>query len=353
MTHTWHSDHIDLAAAIRPGDAIVWGQGIGEPLTVTEALVAQRAALGGLKVFVGLMFSQTLQVEHADHLQISGLGGLGSGRRLTKAGVMAVRPLHLSQIGPCIEQGLIGCDVAMLQVSRPNARGEYSFGGTADYIQSALAKARVVIAESNDQVPFTYSDRVLRAEDIDFLVETSRPLLEVPSAPIGDVERAIARHIDAFIPDGATLQVGIGAIPDAVVAAIGSRRDLGVHSGMIGDSVVDLMERGVITNARKPIDQGVTITGILVGTRRLFAFVDQNPAIGMRPPSYTHSAELLPRLPALISLNSAIEVDLTGQVNAEEAGGEQVGAIGGQVDFVRGAVRSPGVGAPVQLRLSG
>lgn len=338
----WAPECIELAAAIRPGDAVVWGQACGEPQTVTEAIVAQRAALGGIKVFMGASFSQTVLPEHADHLQISGLGGVGTGRRLTKAGVMAVRPLHISQVGPCIEQGIIGCDVAVVQVSRPNARGEYSYGLTADYIQAAVAKARTVIAESNDQVPFSHGSGVLTAADIDFIVETSRPPLEVGSAPITDLERAVARHIEAFIPDGATLQVGIGAIPDAVVAAIGNRRDLGVHSGMIGDSVVDLMERGVVTNARKPIDQGVTISGTLIGTRRLYAFADNNPAIGLRPPSYTHSQDVLARLPALISLNSAVEVDLTGQVNAEEAGGEHVGAVGGQVDYVRGAVSSPG-----------
>jgi len=342
MTQVWKPERIDLPAAIRPGDAIVWGQACGEPQTLTEALVAQRAALGGVKVFMGASFSQTVQPEHADYLQISGLGGVGSGRRLTRAGVMAVRPLHISQVGPCIEQGLIGCDVVFLQLSRPNARGEYSYGLTADYIQAAVAKARTVIAESNDQVPFSYGTGVLRSVDMDFLVETSRPPLEVPSAPITELERAVARHIEAYIPDGATLQVGIGAIPDAVVAAVGNRRDLGVHSGMIGDSVVDLMERGVVTNARKPIDAGVTITGTLIGTRRLYAFADCNPAIGMRPPGYTHSQEVLLRLPALISLNSAVEVDLTGQVNAEEAGGDHVGAVGGQVDYVRGAVRSAG-----------
>lgn len=342
MTQIWKRDRIDLSAAIRPGDAIIWGQACGEPQTLTEALVSQRAALGGVKVFLGASFSQTMQPEHADFLRITGMGGVGSGRRLIKAGAMAVVPLHVSQVGPCIEGGLIGCDVAMVQVSRPNVSGQHSFGLTADYIQAAVAKARTVIAEVNDQVPFTHGTGMLDAGEIDFMVETSRAPVEVGSATISDLERTIARYIEAYIPDGATLQVGIGAIPDAVVAAIGNRRDLGIHSGMIGDSVVELMERGVVTNARKPIDAGVTITGTLIGTRRLYQFANANPAISMRPPSYTHSQEILARLPCLISLNSAVEVDLTGQVNAEEIGGDYVGAVGGQVDFVRGAARSPG-----------
>lgn len=341
MTQLWQLDRIDLSAAIRRGDAIVWGQGCGEPQTLIEALIAQRAALGGMKVFMGSSFSQTVLPEHADYMEISSLGGVGTVRTLIKAGVVAVRPLHISQIGPCIEQGLIGCDVAIVQVSRPNARGEYSFGLTADYNQAAVATAHTVIAESNDQVPFTHGS-VLQARDIDFLVETSRPPVELHSAPISDLDRAIASYIEPYIPDGATIQVGIGAIPDALVTAIGNRRDLGVHSGMIGDSVVDLIERGVVTNAKKPFDQGVTITGTLIGTRRLYAFANDNPAIGMRPPTYTHSLEVLARLPVFISLNSAVEVDLTGQVNSEEAGGVHVGAVGGQVDYVRGAVRSAG-----------
>lgn len=342
MTRIWKGDAIELNEAIRPGDSIIWGQVCGEPQTVTEALVAQRAGLGGVKVMMGGTFSRTIRPEHADHLTITGLGGAGTARDLIKAGAMTVRPLHISQVGPCIEQGLIGCDVAIVQVSRPNAQGEYSYGLTADYIQTAVAKARTVIAESNDQVPFSLGTNVLKAEDFDFLVETSRPPIEVATAPITELERTIARHIEGYIPDGATLQIGYGAVPDAVVAALGNRRDLGVHSGMIGDNIVELMERGVVTNARKPMDRGISVTGTLIGTRRLYDFADGNPAIGMRDPAYTHSPEVLARVPALISINSAVEVDLTGQVNAEVADGVHVGAVGGQVDYVRGAVRSAG-----------
>jgi len=249
MTRTWKPEKIELAEAIRPGDSIIWGQVCGEPQTLTEALVAQRADLGGVNVFMGGSFTQTVQPEHADHLRISGLGGAGagSGPRLSRAGVMAVRPVHISQVGPLIELGVIGCDVAIVQLSRPNTRGEYSFGLTADYIQAAVAKARTVIAESNDQIPFTHGTTVLRSEEIDFLVETSRPPIEVASAPITETERTIAGYIEVYIPDGATLQVGLGAIPDATIAAVADRRELGVHSGMIGDSVVDLIERGVVT----------------------------------------------------------------------------------------------------------
>jgi acyl-CoA hydrolase len=148
--------------------------------------------------------------------------------------------------------------------------------------------------------------------------------------------------VAGYIEDGAVLQVGIGAVPDAILRLLKDRRDLGVHSGMIGDGLVDLVEAGVITNARKPIDPGISITGALIGTRRLYEFVNRNPKIGMRSSAYTHDATVLSRLPRLVTINSAVEVDLTGQVNAEQSGSHYLGGTGGQVDFVRAGLRSPG-----------
>jgi acyl-CoA hydrolase len=152
----------------------------------------------------------------------------------------------------------------------------------------------------------------------------------------------MAKLAAAYIEDGATIQVGIGAVPDAILRLLRDRRDLGVHSGMIGDGLVELVEAGVITNARKPIDPGVSITGALIGTRRLYEFADRNPKIGMRGSAYTHDASVLSRLPKLVTLNSALEVDLTGQVNAEQSGAHYLGGTGGQVDFVRAGARSHG-----------
>jgi acyl-CoA hydrolase len=160
--------------------------------------------------------------------------------------------------------------------------------------------------------------------------------MELSPAPFGPVEEAIAGHIARFIEDGTTIQMGIGAIPDAVLAGVSDRRDLGIHSGLIGDRVADLMERGVVTNARKPIDTGFTVAGTLRGTRRLYDFAHRNRAIRLFTLMHTHRAEILSQLGKVIAVNSAVEVDLTGQVNAEVAGGVQVGAVGGQGDFVRG-----------------
>jgi acyl-CoA hydrolase len=333
---------LDLSHYIRGGDGIVFGQGCGEPVGLTGKLVEQRAAYSGAGIFFGSGFSKTFQPEHADHLRFKGIGGIGTLRKLASAGKLDPIPCHISSIEGLIEGGQIRTDVVMLLVSPANERGEHSFGLVNDYVRAAVAKARVVIAEVNAQVPWTPCDRPLREDEITVAVHTDSAPLELPAAPFGDLERRIASHLADLIPDRATLQMGIGAVPEAIVAMLSDRRDLGVHSGMIGDSVADLMERGVITNAHKGLDAGVTISGVLFGTGRLYRFAHRNPQLRLCPTSYTHGAATLSKVRALLSINSALEVDLTGQVNAEAIGSDCIGAVGGQVDYVRAAARSEG-----------
>jgi acyl-CoA hydrolase len=342
MTAVVAAADLDLTSIVRPGDQIVWGQATGEPLTLTETLVAQRADLGGVSVFLGAGFSDTLQPEHADHIRLRGFGAIGTHRRLAKAGVLEIVPCHIGQIGRYIDDGAIACDVAFVQVSPADAQGRHSFGVINDYVQSAVRRARVVVAEVNDRVPWTTCEGYLPREKVDVVVETSRPVAEVKPRPAGPVEQAIAGHAAAYIGDGATLQMGIGAIPDAILQCMGDRRDLGLHSGMVSDAVVDLIERGVLTNAAKPFDRGVSVAGSLIGTERLYRFAHLNPAIVLKPSRFTHGAAVLGQIPRLIAINAAIEVDLTGQVNAEQAGDDYVGGVGGQADYVRAGHRSPG-----------
>ncbi|MGE0804145.1 MAG: acetyl-CoA hydrolase/transferase family protein [Burkholderiaceae bacterium] len=340
--HYSAGDSIDLARHIQPGSSFVVGQACGEPTTLLEILVSQRDALSGSTLFLGSAFSNTLQPAYADHLRFRSFGGIGTMRRLAGAGVLDVLPCHISSIAPLIESGGIACDVVLLQVSAANERGEHSFGLISDYVRAAISRASVVIAEVNSQVPWTCCSEPLRAEEIDVCVHTDRPLIDVPASTFGERERRIAAALVDSIPERATLQLGVGAIPEAIVASLVDHRDLGVHSGMIGDSVAMLMERGIVTNAYKGMDPGITITGSLVGTSRLYRFADRNPALQLRPSSYTHSIAHGAALKRLISINSALEVDLSGQVNAEAIGHETFGAIGGQVDFVRAAARSDG-----------
>lgn len=333
---------IDFSQYLRRGDHIVWGQACGEPTTLIEALLAQAEQIGELSAFAATSFSGILDGAAADKVKLSSMGAIGALRTLSEAHRLNIIPCHVSQVGPLIAQGLIRCDVAFVQVSPPDAEGNHSYGLINDFMYAAVAKARVVIAEVNEQVPFTYCDVMLRADQIDCAVQVSRLPVEVRPAKITQTDQLIARNVARYIEDGAVLQVGIGAVPDAILRLLHDRRDLGVHSGMLGDAIVDLVEAGVVNNARKPIDAGISVTTALIGTQRLYQYAHCNPQIALRSSQYTHEASVLARLPNLVTINSALEVDLTSQVNAEQSGGHYVGGTGGQVDFVRAGSRSRG-----------
>ncbi|MDP3674413.1 MAG: acetyl-CoA hydrolase/transferase C-terminal domain-containing protein [Novosphingobium sp.] len=341
MSETIDVAALDLARHLRCGDRIVLGQGCGEPITLVEALIAQGRGIGGLQAFIASSFSGLLTPETADSFALSSMGAIGRLRAMTKANALQVIPCHVGQVGPLIEQGVIGCDVAMIQVSPADAEGNHSLGLISDHVLSAVQRARVVIAEVNPQVPFSFGES-LPGSCIDVAVAVDRAPVEVAQGTIGPVDEAIARHCAQFIGDGAVIQTGVGAVPDAILRLLYDRKDLGAHSGMFGDGLVDLAEAGVLTNARKEIDRGVSINGALLGTRRLYDFAHRNPALRMMRSDYTHGAGVLAQLSRLVTINSAIEVDLTGQVNAEQSGESYLGGTGGQVDFVRAGVRSPG-----------
>ena len=339
---------LDLGQFLRPGDRVVLGNACGEPVTLAGALLAQAAGIGGLSAFIATSFSGLFTPEATAGLEVLSMGAIGALRTLARAGRLGVIPCHLGQVGPMITAGLIGCDVAFVQVSAADKEGNYSLGLVSDHVRAAVGRARVVVAEVNDQVPFTYGERLAAAE-IDYAVPVSCPPVEVPPAAASGTDEAIAKHAADYVEDGSVLQVGIGALPDAILRLLGDRRDLGVHSGMASDGMADLTEAGVITNARKPMDRGVSIVGNLIGTRRLHQFAHRNPGIRMCDTSYTHEPAVLARLDKLVTVNSAVEVDLTGQVNAEQAGSSYLGGTGGQVDFVRAGARSPGGHAIIAL----
>lgn len=341
MTIATTPESLELRQLLQPGDAVVFGQACGEPVTLVEALTAQGSGIPGLSAFIATSFSGLFTPETAASFRLKSMGAIGALRTMTKANALDVIPVHVSQVGPLISAGVIPCDVAMIQVSPADAEGNHSCGLISDYVRAAVEKARVVIAEVNEAVPFTCGETI-PAGAIDVAVHTARAPVEVPPARIGETDEAIARHCAAFIGDGSVIQTGVGAVPDAILRQLHDRKDLGAHSGMFGDGLVDLAEAGVLTNARKEIDRGVSINGALIGTRRLYDWADRNPALRMTPTSYTHDAGALGQLSRLVTINSALEVDLTGQVNAEGSGASYVGGTGGQVDFVRAGARSPG-----------
>lgn len=324
---------MQLSRWIRPGDGVVFGQACAEPQSLVEALVAQRAAYSGAVVFMGVNWSGIVRPEHADHLRLSSYCGSGHNRALADAGVLDIHPHPYSRLAALIRQRRIRTDVVLLQVSPPNARGEYSLGLAAEYLVPALEVCRCVIAEINHRVPWTYSDRLLKRADFAVGIESSREPVALPYGEPGTLEQAIARHAAPFVPDGATVETGLGALPDALLRQLGERKGLRIHSGSLGDGVVGLMQQGAVLEA-----QG----GTLMGTRRLFDFARENPKLRLRSIEYTHDPRVLAGIDRFVAVNSAVEVDTTGQVNAEVANGSYLGAVGGALDFIRAANQSAG-----------
>ena len=322
----------DLTGIVRAGDGIVVGQACAEPQTLAEALVEQRAAFPGARLFLGVNYSGIVRPEHADHLELSAYCGSGHNRALTDAGVLDIHPHPYSKLGALIRQRKIPCDVVLVQVSPPNARGEYSLGLAADYLIPALSMARAVIGEINDKVPWTHTEKLLRKENFALVIESSRDPAPAPIAKTGELEKDIARHAAALIPEGATLEFGLGALPDAVCAALDGK-SLSVHSGTVGDGVADLLASGTVS---------AVTAAMLIGTRKLFDCARENPRLRLRSVEYTHDPRVLAGIERFVAINSAVEVDLTGQVNAEVARGIYLGAVGGALDFVRAANQSPG-----------
>lgn len=340
---------LDLTNIVRPGDTVLWGQSVAEPLPLTQALMAQRHAIGRFSVFLGATLSDTVRPEHSDCISFSAYCGTGANRALAKAGVLDILPVHYSQLPGLIQSGSLKIDVLILQLAPADATGHYSLSMAHEYLVTALDAARVVIAEVNEQAPWTWGERPVRDDDLDYIVRTSRPPLELCQLAPGAAELAVALHVAGLIEDGSTLQFGLGALPEAILSALADRRDLGIHSGAIGDKTAELMQAGVITNARKTIDRGVTVAGVMFGGRRIQQFCHRNAAVQFRSTAYTHNPEVLASLDRFVALNSAVEVDLSGQINAETAGGIYVGAVGGAIDFLRGAQRSKGGLAVVAL----
>lgn len=335
-----------LSSLIRPGDTVMWGQSHAEPVTLMRALVAQRHSFKRIRVFLGIGLADVLTPEHADAIDFLAYCGSGANRKLARANVLDILPAHYSQLPELVRSGALRIDVVMLQVSPPDEHGRYSLGLAREYLVEALKHARAIVAEVHPDVPWTYGGPFLRAADIDLLVTSDTPFPDTAETTPGPVEQAIGQHVASLVEDGATLQTGIGAIPDAVMAALHDKRDLGVHTGSIGDGIAALCEAGVVTNARKTIDAGITVGGVIIGSARVRRFAHRNPALELRGTEYTHNPHVLRRIERFTAINSAVEVDLTGQVNAEVVGGTYVGAVGGVGDFLRAAQASRG-GVPI------
>lgn len=328
-------EDLDFSEFVRPGDTVAWTSGTGEPCSLSERLVAQRHDVGGFRLLLGTLFSQTLRPDNCDGIAISSIGAVGAARKLAAAGKVDVLPVHQSEFAKLIRTRRLPVDIAVLQVAEDPETGQLSYGAVNGYGPDLLETARVVIAEINERAPFTYSTARLPRDAITLAVRGTRPLLDVPDQAPDAVSTAIAGHVAGLVRDGAVLQIGVGSLPGAVLSALEHHRDLGLHSGTIGDAVIPLIERGVINNSRKNSNRGTSVTGTLLGTARLYRFAHRNRDLLVEPVSRTHDLLALLDCARLTTINSAIEVDLTGQVNAEVAGSRYLGTVGGQVDFMR------------------
>lgn len=255
-------------------------------------------------------------------------------------------PVFLSEVPSLFRQGILPLDVALLNVSPPDSHGFCSLGVSVDVARAAVEMARYVVAQINPRVPRSHGDGAVHVDQIIFGVEVDEPLIEIPRPTLSPEEEAIGRYCASLVEDGATLQMGIGAIPDAVLAALTSHRDLGVHTEMFSDGLIPLVESGVITGAKKTRHPGKIVSSFAMGTQALYDFIDDNPQVAMLDVAYVNDTAVIRRNPKVTAINSAIEVDLTGQVVADSIGTRMYSGVGGQMDFIRGASLSRG-GKPI------
>jgi len=337
---------LDFARYLQPGDGVVWGQACAEPRTLVEALLAR--PVPGLTAFTGIPAGARIDERQASGIRLVSYTGAGHNAALHAAGLLDILPAPYSDFPGLFRSGRVRADAVLVQLSPPDAARRHSLGLAREYLADALTQARVIIGEVSPHVPWTHGAPALTADQLTAVVPSRFPPAEWPATAPTAVQRAIARHVASLIEDGATLQFGVGALTDAITAELAGHRQLGVHSGLLPDGLADLMEAGVITGERKTVDRGVAVGGLLLGGRRLFDFADGNKAIELRATSYTHDPGVLAGQFRFVAMNSALEVDLTGQVNAEVARGRYLGAVGGAADFLRGAARSRG-GVPVVM----
>jgi acyl-CoA hydrolase len=315
---------------------------------LVDALVARAPWLNDVEIvhMKTLGNADYTRPEFEGHFRHRGLFLGENVREAVAAGRADYTPIFLSEIERLFEDGALPLNIVLIQVSPPDEHGYVSLGTTVDCSLTAARCAHTVIAEVNDQMPRTHGDTAIHVSHISFIVETSRPLLEVRGEPFTEIQRRVGENVAALIPNGATLQTGIGGIPDAVLSCLQDKRDLGIHTEMCSDGVIELMESGVLTGECKSLHRGKAVLSFVLGSQRLFDFIRENPSFEFRSISYTNDPFVVAQNDRMVAVNSAIQVDLTGQVCADSMGTTPYSGFGGQLDFIRGAARSKG-GVPI------
>ncbi|MBT5060637.1 MAG: GNAT family N-acetyltransferase [Gemmatimonadetes bacterium] len=337
----------EAVGAARAGHRVFIGSGAAEPQTLVEALSERKDISDAEIVHILTLGVATYAEPRLGNRFRHNAYFIGANvRDAVSEGRADYTPIFLSEIPALFREERVRIDVALVEVSPPDEHGYCSYGVSTDIVKAATESARVVVAEVNEQMPRALGDCFVHVRDIDVLVPTDRPILEARQGEPDELSQKIARHIANLIEDGSTLQMGIGTIPDAVLHYLSDSKDLGIHTEMFSDGIIPLVEKGVITNSAKTLHRGKIVASFVMGSRKLYDFIDNNPLVEFHPTEYTNDPFIIAQNDKMVAINAAIEVDLTGQVCADSLGTLFYSGIGGQVDFVRGAARSRG-GKPI------
>ena len=334
----------DAMNLVKDGDQIIVPSGVGEPPSLLTALSEQRLRWRDVRVAQILAIRKYgyLDPETVDHVRHVALFYGGATRAGGQAGWIDFTPGYFSELPSMIQRGQLASDVVFSMASPMDAHGYFSLSLGADYTMAAIARARAVVLEVNPNVPFAYGNCHVHISQVAALVESNEPVLEVGLPKIGPVQEAIGKYVADMIDDGSTLQIGYGGIPDAVVMQLTAKRDLGIHTEMIGDGILTLLESGAITNRRKNYLPGKMVATFALGSAKLYKYMDRNPALEMHPVDYTNNPDLAGRNDNLVAINATLQIDLLGQCGSESLGHMPYSGTGGQSDFVRAANRSKG-----------
>ncbi|MDU1348099.1 acetyl-CoA hydrolase/transferase family protein [Clostridium butanoliproducens] len=329
---------------IKNGYRVVIGHAAGEPRAVIDAMVRDSDKFSNIEIvhMIGMGTGEYVKKEKEFNFKHNSLFAGPSTRNAIADGRADFTPCFFSEIPKLFREEYLKVNVAIIQISIPDEHGFCSFGVSNDYTKPAAECADIVIAEINPNMPRTLGDSFIHVRDIDYIVEVNYPLMEMKPSEIGKVEKAIGKNCAELIEDGSTLQLGIGSIPDAVLLFLKDKKDLGIHSEMISDGVLELVESGVINNKKKTLHKDKMVASFFMGTKKFYNFIDNNPMIEMHPVDYVNDPYIIGKNDNMVSINSCIQIDLMGQVAAESMGLKQFSGVGGQVDFVRGANISSG-----------
>ncbi len=334
----------DIVDIIGPKAKVGLGNACAEPQTLIEALIDNRERFKAIEVYGFINYWHERFIQHnmgerfklkvfmVDRFSVDGV----------KKGYTEYIPCRYSGIPALFLKGHIPLDVALISITPPNAKGYCSFGVSSDFTKAMAISAKTVVAEVNHRMPWVYGDNLINQNQIDYMIETDRPLPQVRREELSDLDRRIGGYVSQLIEDGSTIQIGMGRLSEAVLESLHGKRWLGVHSGLLPEGIVDLVEKGVIDNSQKGLKNGKIVTTTIIGTDKLFKFVHNNRSVESYPSNYTHNQVTLAKINKLHSISSAIQVDLMGQINAETVGGIQVSGVGGHTDFVCGAALSKG-----------